>query len=127
MDETQLPGLVVLTRAQNGMAIVTTPATVDLMNEEEFERKLLAAAALSQVVIVDATATFFSVKAMRTLNDVGRMIDDGGGELRVVIVKACVRYYLEVANCHRCLRIFPSIYHALRVPHRDRQPLLAAA
>ena len=127
MYQTQLPGPMVLTRAQNGMPIVTTPSSVDMVNEDEFERELLAAAALSQVVVVDAATTFFSVKAMRTLNDVGRMMADGGGELRVVIVKPGVRYHLEVAKCHRRLRIFPSLRHALRAPQQDRRPQLQAA
>jgi anti-anti-sigma factor len=134
MYKNQMPGYPVLspatagfrTRRQNGTPIVTTPAEIDLENDNVLNRKLLAAVAYSQLVVVDAsTTTFFSVRAMRMLDHAGRTMAAAGGELRVVVANPGRRRLLEVANCHRHLRTFPSLAEALAVPQRERQPQAA--
>jgi hypothetical protein len=117
------------TWTRNGTPVVTTPDAVDIANEGMLRRKLLAAGAWNPVVVVDTSMcmTFFSVSAMRVLDEAGRRMADAGGELRVVIAKPKRRYHLEVARCDRHLRIFESLTEALDAPEQDRKPRPQAA
>lgn len=108
---------------RNGTPVVTTPADVDLVNDGMLRAKLLAAGAWNPVVVVDASTcmTFFSVSAMRVLDEAGRRMADAGGELRVVIARPKTRYYLEVTRYDGHLRIFDSLTEALEAPWQDRK------
>jgi hypothetical protein len=112
----------------NGIPVITTPEIgVDMYNDNALRRKLLAAAAYSPVVVVDASAGGFALAGMRVLNDVGRMMEDAGGELRVVMASSRTIYHLQVAKCHKHLRTYLSLFEALLTacPAGETQPKAA--
>ena len=118
------------TWTHNGMPVVTTPDWVDVSNEAALPGLLRDAAAFDSVVIVDATTcdTFFSVSAMRMLDNAARAMADEGGELRIAITKPKRREHLElylaIAHSDRHLRIFEDLYKALAAPRPDWKPQL---
>jgi len=77
------------TWTRNGTPVVTTPDGVNMANEDPLPGILHDAAARNPVVIVDAATckTFFSVNAMRMLDEAASTMADAGGELRIVITK----------------------------------------
>jgi hypothetical protein len=130
MYETQLPGYTIWstgtsgfwTWSQNGIPVVTTPKDVDAVNEHLLYQKLVSAAVGSPVVVVDSGKTFFAVTSMHILDEVGRMMADTGGELRVVITKPRWLEVLNLLRCDRNLRTFSNLIEALRVPQGLRVP-----
>jgi hypothetical protein len=118
------------TSTQNGTPVVTTPDGVDIANEAALPGILRDAAAFDSVVIVDAATyeTFFSVNAMRILDNAARAMADQGGELRIAITKPRTRYHLEVylatARSDRHLQIFEDLDKALAAPRPNWKPQL---
>ena len=128
MNKTQLPGAKVYsigsdgfwTWTCNGTRVLSTPEEgVDLANDAALHRNLTAAAANSPVVVVDGT--FFSVSAMRVLDQVGRMMAAAGGELRVVLPTPRKCGYLELARYHEHVRAFLTLAEAVAAA-QDRRP-----
>jgi hypothetical protein len=118
------------TWTRNGTPVVTTPDAIDMANEAALPDRLRDAAAQNPVVVVDAATcgTFFSVGAMRILDQAARAMAAAGGELRIVITKPSTRYYLEiyldVACSGRQLRIFEDLDASLAAPQLNWQPQL---
>lgn len=105
---------------QNGTPVVTTPDCVDISNDDVLRRKLLAAGAWNPVVVVDGSTcrTLFAVRGMRVLDEVGRMMADAGGELRLVIGRPNTPYCLEIVGYDKHVRVFRSLTEALSAPRQ---------
>jgi hypothetical protein len=117
-----------LTWMNNGIPVITAPeAGVDIANYDALRRKLLAAAAYSPVVIVDGSDSAFAIEGLRVLDEVGRMMEEAGGELRVVLSSSRRIYHLQVARCHRHVRTYLNLFEALLTPGRAgaSQPMAA--
>lgn len=106
---------------RNGIPVVTTPEGVDTaVNDFELREKLLSAVEGNPVVVVDGSTcgTFFSVSAMRVLDEAGRRMIASGGELRLVTTRPRTPYFLDIVGYGSHLRIFRDLDPALEVPQQ---------
>lgn len=116
------------TRTRNGTPIVTTPAEIDVDNQDAMRRELLAATTYSAVIVVDMSATIFcDVFGMRVLADIASKLADCGGELRAVISHALTLRCLAITRHDSQLRIFPSLPEALSATRQNRETQPQAA
>jgi hypothetical protein len=107
---------------RNGTPVLTTPAEgIDIGNDFELQGKLLAVIGWNPVVVVDGVTyrTFFSVSAMRMLDEAGRKMAAAGGELRVAARPDMLRN-LEIVRYDSHLRTFLDLDEALNVPQQIR-------
>jgi anti-anti-sigma regulatory factor len=108
---------------RNGTPVLTTPPEgIDMANDLELRGKLLSVIAWNPVVVVDGSTyrTFFSVSAMRVLDEAGRRMAAAGGELRLVTTRPMMRRDLEIVGYGSHLRIFRDLDEALEVPQQAR-------
>jgi len=105
------------TWTRNGTPVLTTPEGVDIANDRELREKLLSVSDWNPVVVVDGSTfrTFFSVGAMRVLDEASRRMAAVGGELRLATTRPNMRRDLGIARYGSLLQIFESLDDALDV------------
>ncbi len=100
---------------RDGLAVVTTPAEIDISNAGPLREALLAAAATGQrVIVVDMSGTeYCDSTGLNVLVRAHARADEDGAELRLVMGGTGLQRILAVTGVAGLFRIFPTLGQAL--------------
>jgi anti-anti-sigma factor len=101
-------------RSIGGLPVVSTPDEIDIASAGQLREALLAASAWAAVVVMDMTeTTFCDSSGLDLFAEISELLDETGGELRVVVCSAIVRRPMTVTGVDQLFRTFPTLDKAL--------------